>query len=309
MLIANPIYDTVFKFLMEDKDVAKRLIGAIIGAEILELEQRAQEKTSFSEKFVLTVFRVDFKAVIKTADGSRKKVLIELQKAKQLVDIMRFRKYLGDGYGEEDLVDGISRPLPIISIYFLGFTLSFPNAVVRAGNTFKDVLTDEIVAAAEQETFVKLLTHESYFIQIPRLPALAKHRLSGILSVFNQKRLKPDDKSWMLYFEDEDQITDPDIRAIVKRLATAASTDEMREKVRVEEDFDNAMDNAIRQYELKTELALAEAARLEQVISAEKAAREAADAAREAADVARAAAETRTRELEAQLAELLKKQR
>jgi hypothetical protein len=116
--------------------------------------------------------------------------------------------------------------------------------------------------------------------------------LSSILSVFNQKRLKPEDRQWMLYFEDEDQISDPDTRAIVKRLAAAAGTEEMWEKVRVEETFDNAMENAIRKHELTAELALAEAARLTQEISEEKAAREAAEA--------------RAKVLEAQLAELLK---
>lgn len=30
MIIANPIYDTVFKFLMEDHEVAKQLLSAIV---------------------------------------------------------------------------------------------------------------------------------------------------------------------------------------------------------------------------------------------------------------------------------------
>jgi hypothetical protein len=61
MIIANPIYDTVFKFLMEDPSIAKRLISAIIGEEILELEVKPQEQTSPSNKYLLTIFRVDFK--------------------------------------------------------------------------------------------------------------------------------------------------------------------------------------------------------------------------------------------------------
>ena len=36
MLIANPIYDVVFKFLMEDAKIAKLLLSSIIGENIEE---------------------------------------------------------------------------------------------------------------------------------------------------------------------------------------------------------------------------------------------------------------------------------
>lgn len=39
MIIANPIYDIVFKYLMADLDVAKGVIAAIIDEEILMLEK------------------------------------------------------------------------------------------------------------------------------------------------------------------------------------------------------------------------------------------------------------------------------
>jgi hypothetical protein len=46
MHIANPIYDVVFKYLMEDAKVAKLLISSIIGEEIEELDFRPQEFTT-----------------------------------------------------------------------------------------------------------------------------------------------------------------------------------------------------------------------------------------------------------------------
>ena len=88
MIIANPIYDTVFKFLMEDLTIAKTLISVIIGEEIIELEVKPQEQTTFSNKYLLTVFRLDFKAIIKTTNGVKRKVLIELQKSNNSFDIM-----------------------------------------------------------------------------------------------------------------------------------------------------------------------------------------------------------------------------
>ena len=50
------------------------------------------ETTRFS------VFRIDFAARLRMADGSEQLVIIEIQKAKFPTDILRFRKYLGTQY-------------------------------------------------------------------------------------------------------------------------------------------------------------------------------------------------------------------
>ena len=38
--IANPIYDVVFKFMMEDEKVAKLLLSALLKKDIIELQMR-----------------------------------------------------------------------------------------------------------------------------------------------------------------------------------------------------------------------------------------------------------------------------
>ncbi len=80
MLIANPIYDVVFKYLMDDNKVAKLIISCIIEEEIEELEFRPTEKTGNPFKEQYTVYRLDPTAKIRIPDGY-KLVLIELQKA------------------------------------------------------------------------------------------------------------------------------------------------------------------------------------------------------------------------------------
>ena len=45
-IIANPIYDAVFKFLMEDKKVAKIFLSALLKKDIIDLEMRRHEYTS-----------------------------------------------------------------------------------------------------------------------------------------------------------------------------------------------------------------------------------------------------------------------
>ncbi|MDR3198631.1 MAG: hypothetical protein LBU34_12260, partial [Planctomycetaceae bacterium] len=107
MYIANPIYDVVFKFMLEDEEVAKTFLSAIIEEEVLELRfatlertirrppdkvnttETAKESTENAGESFLTVCRFDFSAQISTADGKTKTVMIELQKAKFYSDIMR----------------------------------------------------------------------------------------------------------------------------------------------------------------------------------------------------------------------------
>jgi len=106
MHIANPIYDVIFKYMLEDNKVAKLFLSAIIGENIEELEFSPQERTveipgRTVESSPLTVCRFDFSAKILTEAGF-KTVTVELQKAKLQSDLMRFRRYLGVQYQNPD---------------------------------------------------------------------------------------------------------------------------------------------------------------------------------------------------------------
>ena len=121
MVIANPIYDVVFKRLMEDKRIAKFFIGTLLEQNIENVEVKPQEYTydgevdlddpnirkaieaKVMERLTIRVYRLDFIATIKTESGELKKVLIEIQKANNQVDLMRFRDYLGEQYKKQDL--------------------------------------------------------------------------------------------------------------------------------------------------------------------------------------------------------------
>ncbi len=46
--IANPIYDSVFKYLMEDERIAKTLISALLKKEVVEVDMRRNEYTNGS---------------------------------------------------------------------------------------------------------------------------------------------------------------------------------------------------------------------------------------------------------------------
>ena len=85
MIIANPIYDIVFKKLMEDHEIARGMLERILETRIEQLTFASQEHTAADDEGRLTFFRLDFTASIYTPDGW-KQVLIELQKARLETD-------------------------------------------------------------------------------------------------------------------------------------------------------------------------------------------------------------------------------
>ena len=57
MIIANPIYDTVFKKMMESERVAKFFIGTLLEQDIETVEVQPQEFTYTDQLARLAVFR------------------------------------------------------------------------------------------------------------------------------------------------------------------------------------------------------------------------------------------------------------
>ena len=283
MIIANPLYDVVFKYLLEDTEIARELISTILGENVLSIELKPQETVTESSASSVSILRFDFKAVIKTPSGEIKKVLIELQKAKQVFDVMRFRRYLGDNYRKEDDVlneQGISekRPLPIITIYFLGFHLdNIQNAIVKINRQYRDAITNEVIEI--KDDFVELLTHDSYLIQVLRLKAKTKTKLERVLQIFSSEFKTKD--SHQLDFKGD--VKDPLVKKMVDRLGRAIASDEMRDKMDVEDEIDRIFEREIKKVEAAKDKIIAEK---DQALEARDQALEARDQALEAKDQA-----------------------
>ena len=65
---ANPIYDTVFKYLMEDERVATTILSALLKKKVVAVSQRANECSNVT-KNDLSRFRIDFGAIVRNDDG------------------------------------------------------------------------------------------------------------------------------------------------------------------------------------------------------------------------------------------------
>ncbi|MCY4377739.1 MAG: hypothetical protein OXC31_28620 [Spirochaetaceae bacterium] len=126
MDVANPIYDVVFKYLMQDQRVARLLIGRITGLAVQSLTVSPQETAvrrtpdAPGHELPLTLLRMDFAARVQTRDGRERQVLIEIQKASAPTVIERFRRYLGQQIGSGDNVlthpSGRTEAVPIVTI-------------------------------------------------------------------------------------------------------------------------------------------------------------------------------------------------
>ena len=236
-IIANPIYDSVFKFLMEDERAAKVLLSALLKQEVRDLKMRRHEYTNLSQTRI-SLFRIDFSARIKDAAGKEQLVLIELQKTWLMTETLRFRQYLGTQYLDTENVstegEGRGYGLPIISIYILGHKLGDLNEpVVYVRRRYLDYESREI-AQGVPDPFIESLTHDSIIVQIPYLQGRARNHLERLLSVFNQDCRMPVDDHY-LQIDDEDM--DKEGRLLVNRLVMAAASPEVRRDMQVEDEI------------------------------------------------------------------------
>ena len=180
MLIANPLFDSAFKFLMQDLTVARHFISVILNRNI-EVEGfeatedaliNANSETGFSSQ------RMDFHATITEKNGTKRKVLIELQKSHTLTDISRFRRYLAKSYYDTDNLPKNIQHEEIISIYILGFKLNIPVAVVKTSTQLIDAGTQELLNAnTDDDVFMRKLHHESIFIDTTKLTRKMQNRV------------------------------------------------------------------------------------------------------------------------------------
>lgn len=232
-LIANPIYDAVFKFLMEDERVAKMLLSALLKKEIVELQMRQHEYTCVLKNRI-SLFRMDFSAKIKENDGTQHIVLIELQKTWLATETLRFRQYLGSQYLSKETMrtDASCYGLPIITIYILGHILGkIHEPVVYVRRRYLDHDDNEI---NQRDPFIESLTHDSIVVQIPYLKGRTRNRLERLLNVFDQDYQVKEDEHLLNIDENMFQ---GDEQLIVNRLLKAGLEPGVRREMDIEDEI------------------------------------------------------------------------
>ena len=231
-LIANPIYDSVFKYMMEDERVAKILLSALLKKEIVELQMRPHEYTN-TQRTSISMFRIDFAARIRENDGEEHLILIELQKTWLPSETLRFRQYLGVHYLRKENIRNDSQfGLPIISIYILGHTIgSLKEPVIYVRRRYLDY-EDNVIEGKDQ--FIESLTHDSIIVQVPFLHNRTRNRLERLLNIFDQEsRMKDNDH---LLDIDETLFSLEDF-PVITRLFRAGATPDIRRDMDMEDEI------------------------------------------------------------------------
>lgn len=264
MILANPIYDVVFKLLLNDLDVAKEFLSRVMGREILKLHPSSQEipiKKVAHEGETITLLRMDFSAVVLDHENRETHVLIEIQKAKLSQDIGRFRNYLGEQYKtltetrwvhEESAEpsstseDSEKDHLPIFTVYLLNFKLDTDlPALIRVQREYKNASTEEALDSKLHDEFIESLTHDAFIAQIPKLPNQPQSRLERTFALFNQRLIREGDRH-KLYLEDGTSLEDDVLiqkmsRILNKAVAESNIAKQMEQEDILQQDIERGM--------------------------------------------------------------------
>ena len=245
--VANPIYDSVFKFLMEDERIAKTVLSALLKKEVVSVEMRRHEHPNITRDNI-SMFRIDFAARVMQDDGSTRLVLIELQKTWLSTETLRFRRYLAAQYNAEEnmLKESNSETgpyaIPMIAIYLFGHRIGdIDKAVVYVNHKALDYDGKEI-ENGENDPFINSLTHDSIIVQIPLLHGKINNKLDRVLSVFDQSQ-RDDSNQHIVRLDINNYEGDSELMHLVHRLGLAAMNASVRQEMDDEDEFFSAIES------------------------------------------------------------------
>ncbi len=261
--VVNPIYDTVFKYIMQDEKVAKVLIGNILKTKVVSIQMNNNEYAAMLPDGK-KVFKLDFSATILDKDGKHQLVHIEVQKALEEGEIMRFRSYLGAIYmdstkkyletiqnpkTQEEIT--VEHPLPIHSIYILGHELGdgLSESVMHGENIFKDQ-DGNIIQIPANNDYINGLTHTVTFVIAPLTKKNVKTHLDRLLTIFSD--ITPNSQEIELdeYYDDSE-----DYRTLMRALQKASADKQLRGNLDLEQfAWGNQMKMERRAQELQSKL-------------------------------------------------------
>ena len=245
--VANPIYDSVFKYIMEDERIAKTILSALLKKEVVHVTVRPHEYSN-TTRDTLSMFRIDFAATVREKEGNEIKdriVLIELQKTWLNTETLRFRQYLGAQYNNKNNIreaDEKGFAYPMVAVYLLGHKVgNIKEPIVYVNHDVFDY-NGNVVAEGNAEPFVESLTHNSIIVQIPRLQGNVNNRLEKVLSVFDQTNIEGDTQQ-VLKIDEDKYADDNDMMYVLHKLTAAAANSEMRQDMNVEDEFYKAIED------------------------------------------------------------------
>ncbi len=222
---------------MSNDRLARKVLSVILEKEVLELELAQQEVVIEDQERRFTMYRLDFKALIRDETGKQETAIIELQKSKLPTNVLRFRNYLGLSYTQKPKAKDLTNPaveespLPIISIYILGYNIEdIPVLATKVDRRIIDMSRHEELDI--ESDFIHLLTHTCYILQVRRLPQERRSRIEQFMTLFNQAWVA--EEKYILDLEDVPE----EFMDIAEYLQRPLKEEEVRTKLRAEEEVE-----------------------------------------------------------------------
>ena len=236
--VANPLYDAVFKYLMEDDRIAKTILTALLKKKVIDVKIRRNEYANLTRRESISMFRIDFAATVLDEDNKPHLMLIELQKTWLPTETLRFRRYLALQYNNEENMlkeEHEKYAIPMVAIYLLGHRVGKIEEPVIYVNHHAYNYDGKKVEEGIPDPFVESLQHDSIIVQIPLLHGRVNNRLEKVLCLFDQTNVADNKK--VIKVDDKQFEGDNDMEYIVRRLQSAAADPDMRYQMNAEDEF------------------------------------------------------------------------
>ena len=236
--VANPLYDAVFKYLMEDDRIAKTILTALLKKKVIDVKIRRNEYANLTRRESISMFRIDFAATVLDEDNKPHLMLIELQKTWLPTETLRFRRYLALQYNNEENMlkeEHEKYAIPMVAIYLLGHCIGKIEEPVIYVNHHAYNYDGKKVEEGIPDPFVESLQHDSIIVQIPLLHGRVNNRLEKVLCLFDQTNVADNKK--VIKVDDKQFEGDNDMEYIVRRLQSAAADPDMRYQMNAEDEF------------------------------------------------------------------------
>lgn len=250
MTIANPLYDTIFKKLMENDRVAKFFIGTLLEQNIHALQvitQKFPNPKDVDKSSAVTIgskdqqsqevsakdfFQLDFIATILTDSGEPEKVLIEIQKIKNFIEPRMLSNFQAVHYNRKGTFDYEKRKLPSITIYILGFNLpEIESACIKLEKTYEDLISNKMIN--HKIDFIEKLSQDCYIVQVNRITDRFETSLDKLLSIFEQSNFLDGGK---LMKDFNHEIDEENIKLMIDILYHASIDPEQRKIMEIEQE-------------------------------------------------------------------------
>ncbi|MGN0028649.1 MAG: hypothetical protein ACI35Q_02830 [Marinilabiliaceae bacterium] len=238
MEVLNPIYDTSFKYLMDDKASATILLSALLRKKVTSLTpQKIEKRPAVPGDCWLLIYSLGYQVGTVADDGREETIRVEIRKIWLQTGLAAFHFYLADKFDPDEpvLTDGGAECRPVV-IYILAHEIcdtDEPVTYCRGGE-----ITDYYGAPLRPATggrFVSGLRGDAIIVQTPRLPKCPRNAAERIMYFFDQRLALSSDSRFIVVPDSDDDDSEPAV--FLRRLCCGACTADIRRQMELEREY------------------------------------------------------------------------